>query len=116
MTHRFMIEGVIFSVDAPFPSEVDKCTQLYEGEAPVSPPVEGGLLREQLNQMQIRFVQRDWPSLDGLPSEARSIVEAFLHFVTHDMAGLSPQEISNQLYARFPNTGDASFVDLEELE
>ena len=116
MTHRFMIEGVIFSIDAPFPSEVEKCTQLYGGDAQTPPVVDGALLREQLNRMQIRFVQRDWPSLAGLPMEARGLVDAFLHFVTHNLAGLSSQEISKRLDSQFSNTGDASYVDLEELE
>jgi hypothetical protein len=107
---------VIFSIDAPFPSEVDKCTQLYGGETQSPPTVDGVLLREQLNKMQIRFVQRDWPTLDGLPFEGRSRVDAFIHFLTHNLAGLNAQEISNQLYAQFSNTGDASYVDLEELE
>ena len=116
MTHRFMIEGVIFSIDAPFPSELEKCTQLYAGEPQTPPLIDGALLREQLNGMQIRFVQRDWFSLESLPSEGRSLVDSFIHFVTHNLAGLSSEEISNQLYAQFPNTGDASYVDLEELE
>lgn len=110
-----MIEGVIFSIDAPFPSELEKCAKLFEGDEEI-PAVDGPALVSQLKGMQIRFVQQDWPSFDNLPMEARSFVASFVDFVTHGVANLSPKEISEQLFSRFPNTGDASYVDIEELE
>src|SRR4029434_1385783 len=82
MTHRFMIEGVIFSIDGNFPSEVQKCVDLYEGEEK-NPPirVDGPLLKEQLKAMEVRFVQRDWSSFQNLPAEARSLVDHFIDFI-----------------------------------
>jgi hypothetical protein len=111
-----MIEGVIFSIDGDFPSEVAKCSQLYEGEASTPPTIDGPLLKKQLKGMEVRFVQRDWPSFESLPSEARALVHSFIDFVTRVVAGLRSKDISILLYSRFPNTGDASYVDIEELE
>ena len=117
MTHRFMIEGVIFSIDGNFPSEVQKCVDLYEGEEK-NPPirVDGPLLKEQLKAMEVRFVQRDWSSLQNLPAEARSLVDHFIDFICRIVPGLTPKQASQELFSRFPSTGDASYVDIEELE
>ena len=117
MTHRFMIEGLIFSIDGDFPSEVKKCVDLFEGEER-NPPVRvvGALLKEQLKGMEIRFVQRDWPSFETLPLEARHLVDHFIDFVERIIPVLNPKQASQELYNRFPSTGDASYVDIEELE
>ena len=111
-----MIEGVIFSIDGNFPSEVVKCAELYEGERNPPPAIDGPLLREQLMKMEIRFVQRDWSSFGKLPSEARSLVLTFIDYVTRVTEGLKAKDVSMLLYSRFPNTGDVSYVDIEELE
>lgn len=112
-----MIEGVIFSIDGEFPSEVMKCVELLEGEEK-NPPIriDTARLKEQLSQMEIRFVQRDWSSYSKLPAEARSIVEHFIDFVHRIIPGLTATQAYKELNARFPSTGDASYVDIDELE